>query len=102
MKKLLIISMALIFAVTGASTALAKTKWDMHLNYPAGNFHSQGAQMFADRVKEATDGELEIVLHPGAALGFKGPSCCVPSLKDSWPSLRCPPAWSKATPPSWP
>lgn len=73
MKKLLIISMALILAVTGASTALAKTKWDMHLNYPAGNFHSQGAQMFADRVKEATDGELEIVLHPGAALGFKGP-----------------------------
>jgi TRAP-type C4-dicarboxylate transport system substrate-binding protein len=73
MKKLLIISIALIFAVTGASTTLAKTKWDMHLNYPAGNFHSQGAQLFADRVKEATGGELEIVLHPGAALGFKGP-----------------------------
>lgn len=45
----------------------------MHLNYPAGNFHSQGAQRFADAVKEATSGELEIVLHPGAALGFKGP-----------------------------
>ncbi len=53
--------------------AVAKTKWDMHLNYPAGNFHSQGAQRFVDRVKEATNGDLEIVLHPGAALGFKGP-----------------------------
>jgi TRAP-type C4-dicarboxylate transport system substrate-binding protein/DNA-binding transcriptional regulator YhcF (GntR family) len=49
------------------------TKWDMHLNYPAGNFHSQGAQRFADRVAEATGGELTIVLHPGTALGFKGP-----------------------------
>lgn len=38
----------------------AKTKWDMHLNYPPGNFHSQGAQRFADRVKEATGGALEI------------------------------------------
>jgi len=45
----------------------------MHLNYPAGNFHSKGAQQFADRVKEATNGELTIVLHPGSALGFKGP-----------------------------
>jgi TRAP-type C4-dicarboxylate transport system substrate-binding protein len=45
----------------------------MHLNYPAGNFHSKGAQEFADKVKEATNGQLTIVLHPGAALGFKGP-----------------------------
>jgi TRAP-type C4-dicarboxylate transport system substrate-binding protein len=45
----------------------------MHLNYPAGNFHSKGAQRFADQVKKATNGELTIVLHPGAALGFKGP-----------------------------
>lgn len=29
--------------------------------------------MFADRVKEATNGELEIVVHFGGALGFKGP-----------------------------
>lgn len=55
------------------SDAMAKTKWDLHLNYPAGNFHSKGAQQFADRVQAATNGELTIVLHPGAALGFKGP-----------------------------
>ena len=51
---------------------MAKTKWDMHLNYPIGNFHSKGAQRFADRVKAETNGELNIVLHPGSALGFKG------------------------------
>jgi TRAP-type C4-dicarboxylate transport system substrate-binding protein len=59
--------------MVGVSGAFAKTKWDLHLNYPAGNFHSQGAQRFADRVKEATNGELTIVLHPGSSLGFKGP-----------------------------
>ncbi len=62
-----------ILMAAGGGPAAAKVKWDMHLNYPAGNFHSQGAQRFADRVKEATNGELEIVLHPGASLGFKGP-----------------------------
>jgi len=73
MKKLMIGSLCLIFILVSFSGALAETKWDLHLNYPAGNFHSQGAQRFADKVKEATNGELTIVLHPGAALGFKGP-----------------------------
>jgi TRAP-type C4-dicarboxylate transport system substrate-binding protein len=73
MKKITILALSLIFAFAAASETLAKTKWDMHLNYGAGNFHSQGAQRFADKVKEATHGELEIVLHPGASLGFKGP-----------------------------
>jgi TRAP-type C4-dicarboxylate transport system substrate-binding protein len=73
MKKLMLVSFCLIFILVSFSGALAETKWDMHLNYPAGNFHSKGAQEFADKVKEATNGELTIVLHPGAALGFKGP-----------------------------
>ncbi len=73
MKRILIVFLALAFVFAGIGPAFAKTKWDCHLNYPAGNFHSQGAQRFADRVFKATDGELEIVLHPGASLGFKGP-----------------------------
>ena len=73
MKKALIVLICLIFTLASFSGAFAKTKWDLHLNYPAGNFHSKGAQQFADKVKEATNGELTIVLHPGAALGFKGP-----------------------------
>ena len=73
MKKLTILALSLVFAFAAVSETLAKTKWDMHLNYGAGNFHSQGAQRFADKVKEATGGELTIVLHPGASLGFKGP-----------------------------
>ncbi len=73
MKKLLIILTGMMFALTFFSNAMAKTKWDLHLNYPAGNFHSKGAQQFADEVAKATNGELTIVLHPGASLGFKGP-----------------------------
>ena len=73
MKKLLSTALVLFVMLFAAGDLLAKAKWDMHLNYPAGNFHSQGAQRFADRVKEATNGELTIVLHPGSALGFKGP-----------------------------
>jgi len=73
MKKGMIILACLVFIAGAAFEAAAEIKWDCHLNYPAGNFHSQGIQRFADRVKEATKGELNIVLHPGAALGFKGP-----------------------------
>ena len=73
MKKIIIVLIGLIFTLGTVGGAVAKTKWDLHLNYPAGNFHSKGAQQFADRVKEATNGELNIVLHPGSALGFKGP-----------------------------
>ena len=73
MKKVLIVLTGMMFALTLFSNAMAKTKWDLHLNYPAGNFHSKGAQKFADEVAKATNGELTIVLHPGASLGFKGP-----------------------------
>ena len=73
MKKILRIFTVILVALAMAGSANAKTKWDIHLNYPPGNFHSKGAQKFADRVAEATHGELKIVLHPGASLGFKGP-----------------------------
>ena len=73
MKKVLFVLISAWFAMGLFSDAMAKTKWDLHLNYPAGNFHSKGAQDFADRVQAATGGELTIVLHPGASLGFKGP-----------------------------
>ncbi len=73
MKKLLITLIGLMFSLVMFSNAMAKTTWDMHLNYPAGNFLSKGAKTFADRVAKATKGELIIKLHPGCSLGFKGP-----------------------------
>ncbi len=70
MRRLMLLLAVMLIA---SGVAMAKTVWDMHLNYPAGNFHSKGAQRFADQVKAATGGELEIRLHPGSSLGFKGP-----------------------------
>jgi TRAP-type C4-dicarboxylate transport system substrate-binding protein len=40
--------------------------------YPPTNYHSQNLQTFADEVKAATGGKLEITVHPGASL-FKVP-----------------------------
>jgi TRAP-type C4-dicarboxylate transport system substrate-binding protein len=56
-----------------SATAMAKTSWDMPLPWPPENVHTQNAQIFADEVKKATNGEVEIKLHPGGALGYKGP-----------------------------
>ncbi|MCG8507935.1 MAG: TRAP transporter substrate-binding protein [Rhodospirillales bacterium] len=71
------IAKILAFGLAGAALvgfqASAKTVWDMSLAWPAGNFHVSNAEMFADKVKEVTGGEVEIVVHPGGELGIKGP-----------------------------
>ncbi len=54
----------------GAATA---ANWDLPMAWPQGNFHVQNAEVFADEVREATDGAVDITVHPGGALGFKGP-----------------------------
>jgi len=51
----------------------AETNWDLPLAWPAGNFHVKNAEVFAEKVAEATDGEVQITVHPGGSLGFKGP-----------------------------
>jgi len=48
MKSIVVWVVALLLLVIAPfHEASAKTVWHMHLNYPAGNFHSQGAQRFA-------------------------------------------------------
>lgn len=73
MKKALILLISLIFILGVFSDVMAKTKWDVHLNFSSGNFLSKGFKRFADKVEAATNGELTFVLHYGASLGFKGP-----------------------------
>lgn len=57
----------------GATSAMAQTSWDLPLAWPADNYITENEQIFADEVKEATDGDVVITLHPGGSLGFKGP-----------------------------
>jgi TRAP-type C4-dicarboxylate transport system substrate-binding protein len=51
----------------------AETNWDLPLAWPAGNFHVKNAETFAEKVAEVTSGEVQITVHPGGSLGFKGP-----------------------------
>jgi len=48
-------------------------EWPLAILWPPSNFATQGAMEFAKLVKERTDGKLTIVVHPGGALGYKGP-----------------------------
>ncbi|WP_428610492.1 TRAP transporter substrate-binding protein [Sedimenticola sp.] len=55
-----------------AGSVSAATKWDMPTPYGDGVHHTKNVRMFADDVKSATNGELEITVHSGASL-FKHP-----------------------------
>jgi len=48
-------------------------KWTANSVWPPENHHSIGLQEFAERVKEATNGKVEISVQTGGALGYKGP-----------------------------
>jgi TRAP-type C4-dicarboxylate transport system substrate-binding protein len=55
-------------AMNGAALA---ENWDMPMAYSASNFHSEMGVAFADKVREYTDGNIDITVHPGGSL-FKG------------------------------
>ncbi|MCY6381686.1 TRAP transporter substrate-binding protein [Hoeflea prorocentri] len=53
------------------SMAFAETKWDLSTAWPASNFHAKNAMAFADAVREATDGSVDITVHVGGEIGVK-------------------------------
>src|SRR6187200_1772538 len=63
---------AAALALASASAA-AQTKWDLSTVWPDGNFHTKNAMRFADEVKMATSGSVEITVKAGGQLDFKGP-----------------------------
>ena len=50
---------------------LAETKWDMSTAWGANNFHAQNAIKFADAVREATNGSVDITVHLSGEIGVK-------------------------------
>jgi TRAP-type C4-dicarboxylate transport system substrate-binding protein len=54
----------------GAGAARAE-KWDLPAAYPDGNYHTQTLKLFAEGVKKATGGKIDIVVHANGSL-FKG------------------------------
>jgi TRAP-type C4-dicarboxylate transport system substrate-binding protein len=53
--------------------AQAALKLPLSTAWPDGNFHVVNARRFADEVKKATGGAVEIDVKSGGQLGFKGP-----------------------------
>ena len=55
-------------ALALAGTAQAQTKWDMPTPYSDGEFHTINVRQFAEDVKKATDGQLDINVHSNGSL----------------------------------
>ncbi|WP_296477028.1 TRAP transporter substrate-binding protein [Roseinatronobacter sp.] len=60
-----------------ASPAFTQTAWDMPTPYGDAVFHTQNITAFADEIREATDGALDITVHSAGSLFAHG------QIKDS-------------------
>ena len=57
-----------VFVAGLATGAAAQTKWDMPTPYGDGTFHTKNVRAFAEDVKKATDGKLDITVHSAGSL----------------------------------
>lgn len=62
---------AVLFSTCAAGAVLADghaQKWDMPMAYAATNYHSEHGVIFADKVREHTNGAIDITVHAGGSL----------------------------------
>jgi TRAP-type C4-dicarboxylate transport system substrate-binding protein len=59
---------AVCAALAAPATFAQKSKWDLPTGYAENNFHTQNLRWFADEVKKATKGDVDIVVHSNASL----------------------------------
>ncbi|WP_136068653.1 TRAP transporter substrate-binding protein [Modicisalibacter radicis] len=64
-------SLATLGLATLAVPAYSASNMDFSNEYNASSIHAQGDAWFIDRVRELTDGEVDITLHTGGSLGFR-------------------------------
>lgn len=55
-------------ALGGAAAPAAAASWDMPTPYPEANFHTQNIKQFAEEIRSATDGALDITVHAAGSL----------------------------------
>lgn len=65
--------LVILFLIFPSQQANAAEEWPLPILWPPANFATQGAIEFSKLVKEKSGGKLTIVVHPGGALGYKGP-----------------------------
>ena len=68
-----ILSAAFAISVAGLSSqvAFAQERWDLANEYPPNSVHAQSADTFIKALGEASNGEIVVTAHHGAALGYK-------------------------------
>lgn len=71
-RTLLAAGFGLGLGVGASAPALAQTAWNLASAYPPSNFHTENLAQFAEDVRTASNGALDITLHPNATL-FKAP-----------------------------
>lgn len=65
---MLVLAVAAVAAPAGAQSI----KWNMPAPYADGSFHTKNSRLFADDVRQGTNGRLDITVHPNGSL-FKLP-----------------------------
>lgn len=55
------------------SPCFAQTVWNANSVWPPNNHQTLGLQEFAAKVKKMTNGDVQIIVNSGGALGYKGP-----------------------------
>ncbi|MBW6510012.1 MAG: TRAP transporter substrate-binding protein [Desulfuromonadales bacterium] len=73
LKKILSITAACFLLWTPQVFSQSTINLDLNAIYGANNLHTLGAVDFAERVKEYSQGSIQITVHPGGSLGFSGP-----------------------------
>lgn len=58
------------FALASTSSSAQTYRWDMPNEYHPGSIHALVADRFAETLHELSNGEIEITLHHGGALGY--------------------------------
>ena len=56
---------------TAQAQAQAPTRWDVSLPWGPSEFHTVNAQRFATEVRNATNGAVQMTVHPGGSLGVR-------------------------------
>lgn len=65
MRKLIAFVFALLAVCAGAQ---AQTRWQMPTPYPPTNFHTVNIVQFTEEIRRATNGQLDIAVHPAGTL----------------------------------
>ncbi len=78
-----ILTVTVIMMMAAAPAWAGKVmKLDLNAIYGSTSFHTVGAMDFAALAKKYSDGDVDITVHPGGSLGFKGPEL-LKSVKDA-------------------